>query len=181
MKKQTITTRLFASILSALLFMSLSMTTALADTDGTELKVTDQPDQLVIQLGTAWSGVEFELKTDAGIFPAPVVVDETGMLKMELGGSKTYTLSCLQSAVAVPNPDGSGESDSGDGSSDDAGNGEPEPSNGDGEQRVSTGTLILFFSGLAVAITALILMKCFKNRRNSYTYEEDDDEYYDDE
>ena len=34
-------------------------------TDGTELEVI-QPQNLEIQLGESWAGVEFELKTDAG-------------------------------------------------------------------------------------------------------------------
>jgi len=76
-----------------------------ADTDGTELQVTDQPEKLVIQLGTAWAGVEFELKTDAGLYPQPVVVSAEGVLSMELGGSKTYTLSAMNSPNSAPDPD----------------------------------------------------------------------------
>lgn len=49
-------------------------------------------------------GVEFELRTDAGVFPAPIVVDETGVLTMDLGGSTTYTLSCINSTVPIPDP-----------------------------------------------------------------------------
>lgn len=77
---------------------------ALADTDGTEPKITQQPAQLVLQLGPGWAGVEFELRTDAGAYPAPVVVDETGVLTMDLGGSSTYTLSCLGASPATPPP-----------------------------------------------------------------------------
>lgn len=76
-----------------------------ADTDGTELKVTDQPEKLVIQLGAAWAGVEFELKTDAGLYPQPVVVSAEGVLSMELGGSKTYTLSAMDSPNSASDPD----------------------------------------------------------------------------
>lgn len=77
---------------------------ALADTDGTEPKITQQPDQLILQLGPAWAGVEFELRTAAGAFPAPVVVDDAGILRMDLGGSSTYTLSCLDSTIPAPAP-----------------------------------------------------------------------------
>ena len=70
-----------------------------ADTDGTEIQITDQPDRLIIQFGPQWAGLEFKLKTDAGVYPAPVVVDSTGVLKMDLGGSKTYMLSCIASAA----------------------------------------------------------------------------------
>ena len=88
-----------------ILCLSLCLsTTAFADTDGTERKLTQQPDQLILQLGTRWTGVEFELRTDAGVFPVPVVVDETGVLRMDLGGSTTYTLSCINSTVPIPDP-----------------------------------------------------------------------------
>lgn len=96
--------RLCATVLmSVCLSLSLSIT-ALADTDGTEPKITQQPDQLVLQLGARWAGVEFELRTDAGMFPVPLVVDSTGVLTMDLGGSKTYTLSCINSSVPIPDP-----------------------------------------------------------------------------
>ena len=61
--------------------------------------------ELVLQLGTRWAGVEFELRTDAGIFPVPVVVDEYGVLTMDLGGSTTYTLSCIHSTAPIPDPE----------------------------------------------------------------------------
>ena len=87
----TIQRRLRVTLLTALCLAMCLCTTAFADTDGTEPKITQQPDQLVLQLGTRWAGVEFELRTDAGVFPAPIVVDETGVLTMDLGGSTTYT------------------------------------------------------------------------------------------
>ena len=87
------------------LCMAFLFSPVYADTDGTELKITDQPDKLVIQLGAAWAGVKFELKTDQGLYPQPVVVSPEGILSMELGGSKTYILSALNSSVPVPAPD----------------------------------------------------------------------------
>ena len=56
-----------------------------ADTDGTELQVVE-PQKLEIQLGQSWAGVEFTLKTDAGMYPNAIPVDETGVLKLEIGG-----------------------------------------------------------------------------------------------
>ena len=100
----TIQRRLRVTLLTALCLAMCLCTTAFADTDGTEPKITQQPDQLVLQLGTRWAGVEFELRTDAGVFPAPIVVDETGVLTMDLGGSTTYTLSCINSTVPIPDP-----------------------------------------------------------------------------
>lgn len=98
--------RRLAVILTALMLSLALCPTALAalDTDETTPRLTQQPDQLILQLGTRWAGVEFELRTDAGIFPAPVVVDESGVLTMDLGGSTTYTLSCLNSEVPIPGP-----------------------------------------------------------------------------
>ena len=76
-----------------------------ADTDGTEIQISDQPEHLTLQLGPQWAGVEFQLRTDEGIFPVPVVVNQSGILQMDLGGSKTYILSCLSSAVTVSKPE----------------------------------------------------------------------------
>ena len=72
-------------------------------TDGTELEVI-QPQNLEIQLGEAWAGVEFELKTDAGMYPGVIIVGEDGILRLEIGGSENYILSCLNSSVDIPIP-----------------------------------------------------------------------------
>lgn len=95
--------RLTVLLLAAILSLALAPA-ALADTGDSTPKITQQPDQLVLQLGTRWAGVEFELRTDAGVFPAPVVVDEAGVLRMDLGGSTTYTLCCIESSVPIPDP-----------------------------------------------------------------------------
>ena len=92
-----------ALLLAAVLSLALAPA-ALADTGDTTPKITQQPDQLVLQLGVRWAGVEFELRTDAGVFPVPVVVDDSGVLRMDLGGSTTYTLSCIDSTVPIPGP-----------------------------------------------------------------------------
>ena len=72
-------------------------------TDGTELEVI-QPSNLEIQLGESWAGVEFELKTDAGMYPGVIIVGEDGVLRLEIGGSENYILSCLNSTVEIPIP-----------------------------------------------------------------------------
>lgn len=72
-------------------------------TDGTELEVI-QPQNLEIQLGESWAGVEFELKTDAGMYPGVITVGEDGVLRLEIGGSENYILSCLNSTVEIPIP-----------------------------------------------------------------------------
>ena len=73
-------------------------------TDGTELEVI-QPSQLEIQLSESWAGVEFELKTDAGMYPGVITVGEDGVLRLEIGGSENYILSCLNSSFEIPEPD----------------------------------------------------------------------------
>lgn len=73
-------------------------------TDGTELEVV-QPEQLEIQLGESWAGVAFELKTDAGMYPGVILVGEDGILRLEIGGSTSYILTCMNSEVEIPEPD----------------------------------------------------------------------------
>ena len=71
--------------------------------DGTELQVA-QPEQLEIQLGAEWAGVEFQMKTDAGLYPGTIPVGQDGVLRLEIGGSKSYVLTCLNSAAKAPSP-----------------------------------------------------------------------------
>ena len=74
-----------------------------ADTDGTELQILD-PSQLEIQLGPEWAGTEFQFRTDMGIYPTPIYVDEHGFLRLEIGGSKTYTLSMVSLETLTDRP-----------------------------------------------------------------------------
>ena len=73
------------------------------DTDGTELQVA-QPVILEVQLGPQWAGVEFQLKTDVGLYPGTIAVGQDGILRTELGNSGSYVLSCLTLNAAVPSP-----------------------------------------------------------------------------
>lgn len=61
------------ALLLTLLLMLVLAPAAYADTDANTPQITQQPDQLVLQLGARWAGVEFELRTDAGVFPVPVL------------------------------------------------------------------------------------------------------------
>ena len=72
-------------------------------TTGDELQLMEAQ-KLEIQLGADWAGVEFQLKTDAGLYPGTVIVGQDGVLRTEIGGSSTYILTCLKSAVEVPEP-----------------------------------------------------------------------------
>ena len=156
--------------------LSLAMSTAaFADTDGTEPKIVQQPDQLILQLGTRWAGVEFELRTDAGIFPAPVVVDENGVLTMDLGGSTTYTLSCINSTAPIPDP-GPEQSDPPPSVSPDPTPevpSSPQPETGNSSLPLPA---VIFLVGLAVAGGAFIALHITKKRQD-YGYDEwEDDE-----
>ena len=63
-------------------------------TDGTEIQVMEA-EQLELQLGKEWAGTEFQLKTDAGLYPGTITVGEDGVLRTELGGSTRYILTCM--------------------------------------------------------------------------------------
>lgn len=192
-----------AALAACMYAMVLFAPVVYADTDGTELQVTDQPEKLVIQLGPAWAGVEFELKTDVGVYPQPVVVSPEGVLSMELGGSKTYTLSCLSSPVAPPLPQAEGTAADEPGRPDSAleptVSPDPSPesdtqetampgpdeqadaSSGDGNlvRGIPNMHLFLFAGGLLICVGTLIAMRVLKNRRTRYYDEEEpeDDEY----
>ncbi|MBQ7001236.1 MAG: hypothetical protein IJN67_09370 [Oscillospiraceae bacterium] len=95
---------LVAALACVLCFPVKASATSQQGTDGTELEVV-QAQQLEIQLGQAWTGVEFQLRTDAGKYPDPIPVGEDGVLRVEIGGSENYLLTCLASQVEVPTPE----------------------------------------------------------------------------
>lgn len=105
MRSQISKIRLVSSlIITSILLFALSVPAFARDyTDGSELRVAT-PEQLEVQLGAAWAGVEFRLKTDAGMYPGTIPVGEDGVLRLEIGGSSSYQLSCIGSAVPTPTP-----------------------------------------------------------------------------
>ena len=165
-------------------------------TDGDELQVAEA-EQLVIQLGESWAGVEFELKTDAGMYPGTIAVGEDGVLRLEIGGSKNYILTCLNSTVSAPDPEDSDlqvtepeeddavhqtdpETDASEAPS------EPDPSEStvnpeapqdDTLAGIPVTHLVIFGVGLVVAIGILIGIKYLPNRHTaSSEYDDEDDE-----
>ena len=150
----------FIATLAILILLAVP---AYADTDGTEPVVTNQPNQLVLQLGVAWAGSEFELRTDAGVFPAPVIVDELGILRMDLGGSAVYTLALVSEATASPSLSPRPES--------------PPPADEAEAARAGLPPMVVvFFGGLALAIGGLVAMQIHKKQRKSTAYDEDFDD-----
>lgn len=143
-------------------------------------------DRLVIQLGPKWAGVEFQLQTDYGLYPGTVVVDESGFLKMDLGGSKTYTLSCLNSSVPIPVPDPAAtespyvteapddEGVQSESSAEEDTNSSDEAAGGESTSNIPPMHLILFVGGMAICIGALIAMRIMRKRREAF--DQDDEE-----
>lgn len=166
-------------------------------TDGTELEVI-QPQNLEIRLGESWAGVEFELKTDAGMYPGVITVGEDGVLRLEIGGSENYILSCLNSSVEIPEPGETlpadfetapAEESTTEASEDADAIADPAESTGvaeidpveDEEQGTVAGIpvthIALFGGGLIVAIGALVGINFYQKRNGKNSgYDEDDDE-----
>lgn len=200
MKKQP--RKLLCIATAMCLGLILAATPAYADTGDSTLQVTAQPAKLILQLGPGWAGTQFELRTDAGMYPEPVVVSENGLLQMDLGGSKTYTLSRVQTAspggttaTAAVNapviestiPDGSTTALTTDVDLDDFLAGLTEPgTEGSAEQPEQEGDpsaqgnptkyILILGGGIIAAAVALVILTSLKKHRDE-AYEEDD---YDD-
>ena len=176
MKHKTIKSILLVvAMLCVLCFPVQVMAETQQGTNGDELQLMEAQ-KLEIQLGAEWAGVEFQLKTDAGLYPGTVKVGQDGVLRMEIGGSKSYILTCMNSAVEVPEltqAPATTETD-------------PEESNSetdsaeDGSATVAgipVLHIVLFAGGMVVAIGALIAMHVVKRRRETEpAYDDDDDE-----
>ena len=176
MKRKSITSILLVlAMLCILCFPVQVLAETQQGTTGDELQLMEA-EKLEIQLGTEWAGVEFQLKTDAGLYPGTVKVGQDGVLRMEIGGSKSYILTCMNSAVEVPEvtqAPATTETDS-----------EQNNSETDSAEEGSATVagipvlhIVLFAGGMVVAIGALIAMHVVKRRReNEPVYDEDDDE-----
>lgn len=176
MKRKSITSILLVlAMLCMLCFPVQVLAETKQGTTGDELQLMEA-EKLEIQLGTEWAGVEFQLKTDAGLYPGTVKVGQDGVLRMEIGGSKSYILTCMNSAVEVPEvtqAPATTETDS-----------EQNNSETDSAEEGSATVagipvlhIVLFAGGMVVAIGALIAMHVVKRRReNEPVYDEDDDE-----
>lgn len=168
------------------------------DTDGTELQVA-QPVILEVQLGPQWAGVEFQLKTEAGLYPGTIAVGQDGVLRTELGSSGSYVLSCMNSGTAVPSPDDTSNSEASeqlpeptlDSIANDTVSDEgttQEPQDEDPASSTTGGIpvmhIVLFGGGLLLAVGALVAMRVIRNRRSAehspqdpYDEGDEDDEY----
>ena len=197
MKAKIIKCVILVLSLVCILFCRVQPTYAMQQgTNGDELQVAE-PEQLVIQLGEAWAGVEFELKTDAGMYPGTIAVGEDGVLRLEIGGSKNYTLTCLNSSTPAPDPVDS-DLQVTETAQDDAthqtdpetdpseapsvtNNPESEPDSeapqDDTGAGIPTTHLVIFGVGLVIAIGALIGIKYLPKKHTvSSEYDDEDDE-----
>ncbi len=172
---------IFVGILAVAL---LCPPTAYAQTAVGEIPIANQPDKLVLQLGPDWAGAEFELRTDAGVFPVPVAADAAGILRVDLGGSKTYTLTRIVQAPQITQPPAPATVNPPTPESQ-LSTGAVPASPPDSEPAVSTtetggiptAHLVMFLGGLSIALGGLITMLVLKHRRDSYYDDgEDDDE-----
>ena len=162
-------------------------------TDGTELEVI-QPQNLEIQLGESWAGVEFELKTDAGMYPGVIIVGEDGVLRLEIGGSENYILSCLNSTVEIPIPgenlpaeettpadeSGAEPSEDMDPTADPTADIAPDQTDPESEAEgtvagIPIAHLALFGGGLVVAVGGLIGIHFYQKKRQNSASDEDDE------
>lgn len=163
-------------VFSLVCMLCFQISPVYANPDDSQLQVAT-PAQLEIQLGPDWSGVEFELKTDAGLYPGTIVVGEDGVLRMEIGGSSSYILSCLDSCVSVPEPTQAPATTEGDETEEQE---TQVPQEETEEPNTIAGIpvlhIVLFGGGLLLAVAALIGMR-IASRKHAVDadYEEDDE------
>lgn len=107
-------------------------------------------------------------------------MDESGLLTMDLGGSSTYTLSCIESAVPIPDPPADTDAGS---DMDQSVSNLPAPSQPatrqDNPAPVQSGLpiwpLVIFLMGLAAVGGGLVAMQ-ISRRRQQADYDEWEDE-----
>lgn len=159
------------------IMVTLNATHAFADTDGTELQIL-QPETLDVQLGEEWAGMQFQLMTDAGIYPEKITVDDDGILRLELGGSSKYTLSCLNSSVKVlkQNEKDALKQDKKNNNSLKKMKNETVKPDGKTVAGIPVIHIFLFTGGMLIAITVLLIMK-FISRSKAKDRDEYDEDY----
>ena len=176
--------------LMCILTFPIGVSAASQGTNGDEMQVAT-PEKLEIHLGQEWAGVTFELTTDYGKYPDPIPVGEDGVLRLEIGGSSSYVLSCLSSEAEAPAPGETVASDEAPSESAPAEDATVSKEELEDIQDVTptepaenTGTvagipvshIIMFGGGLLVAIGALIGINYFQKRRANASNEYDEND-----
>ena len=183
----------FVSLVLALmciLTFPIGVSAASQGTNGDEMQVAT-PEKLEIHLGQEWAGVTFELTTDYGKYPDPIPVGEDGVLRLEIGGSSSYVLSCLSSETEAPAPSETSPSENAPSESTPAEDATvskdelediedvtpTEPTEEDGKVAgIPVSHIIMFGGGLLVAVGALIGINYFQKRRANASNEYDEND-----
>jgi len=177
--------------LMCILTFPIGVSAASQGTNGDEMQVAT-PEKLEIHLGQEWAGVTFELTTDYGKYPDPIPVGEDGVLRLEIGGSSSYVLSCLSSETEAPASSETSPSENAPSESTPAEDATvskdelediedvtpTEPTEEDGKVAgIPVSHIIMFGGGLLVAVGALIGINYFQKRRanTSNEYDENDE------
>ena len=176
--------------LMCILTFPIGVSAASQGTNGDEMQVAT-PEKLEIHLGQEWAGVTFELTTDYGKYPDPIPVGEDGVLRLEIGGSSSYVLSCLSSETEAPAPSETSPSENAPSESTTAEDATvskdelediedvtpTEPTEEDGKVAgIPVSHIIMFGGGLLVAVGALIGINYFQKRRANASNEYDEND-----
>ena len=169
--------------LMCILTFPIGVSATAQGTNGDEMQVAT-PEKLEIHLGQEWAGVTFDLQTDYGKYPDPIPVGEDGVLRLEIGGSSSYVLSCLSSTEETPAPDetvpaeGTADEDATEGTTDGLVEIEDvEPTDPAEESGIPTAHIVMFGGGLVVAIGALVGINIFQKRRAAQSGSDENDEF----
>lgn len=150
-------------------------------TDGTELQVM-KPQNLQIHLGEDWAGTGFELTTDAGKYPGIIVVGEDGVLRLEIGGSENYILSCLNSSSDIPSTGDELQQEEGSEAPTESEEGTvpvectPEDSKEGNQVQIPVKHMVLFGGGLILALIALAGIHYSQSKRAADSREDEEDD-----
>ena len=176
--------------LMCILTFPIGVSAASQGTNGDEIQVAT-PEKLEIHLGQEWAGVTFELTTDYGKYPDPIPVGEDGVLRLEIGGSSSYVLSCLSSETEAPASSETSPSENAPSESTPAEDATvskdelediedvtpTEPTEEDGKVAgIPVSHIIMFGGGLLVAVGALIGINYFQKRRANASNEYDEND-----
>ena len=150
-------------------------------TDGTELQVM-KPQNLQIHLGEDWAGAGFELTTAAGKYPGVIVVGEDGVLRLEIGGSENYILSCLNSSVDIPSTGDELQQEKGSEATAEPEEGTvpvefaPEDSEEGNQVQIPVKHMVLFGGGLILALMALAGIHYSQSKRAAVSRDDEEDD-----
>ena len=176
--------------LMCILTFPIGVSAASQGTNGDEMQVAT-PEKLEIHLGQEWAGVTFELTTDYGKYPDTIPVGEDGVLRLEIGGSSSYVLSCLSSETEATAPIETSPSENPPSESTPAEDATAskdelvdiedvtptEPAEEGGKiAGIPISHIIMFGGGLVVAVGALVGINYFQKRRANASNEYDEND-----